>query len=126
MLSFGPRTSQRRSTKWSSGCICAVNGITLNPEKFHFAEDTVEFAGFSISPTGVRPGDKYLQSIMEFPTPTNITDIRSRFGLVNQVAYTFAKRSTIPPNHRRLGERVIIPTSLRQTCLMPPTRGSPA
>ncbi len=46
MPSFGPRTSQRRSTKRSH--ICAVKGITLNPEKFHFAEDTVEFAGFSI------------------------------------------------------------------------------
>ena len=31
-----------------------------------------------------------LQSIKDFPTPMNVTDIRSWFGLVNQVAYAFA------------------------------------
>ena len=77
--------------------ICAVNGITLNPEKFRFAEDTVEFAGFSISPTEVRPANKYLQSIMQFPTPSSITDIRSWFGLVNQVSYTFAMTAAMQP-----------------------------
>ena len=30
--------------------ICATDGITLNPRKFHFAEDEVEFAGFTITP----------------------------------------------------------------------------
>ena len=35
--------------------IYATNGITLNPRKFHFAKDELEFAGFMITPTGVRP-----------------------------------------------------------------------
>ena len=77
--------------------ICAVNGITLNPKKFRFAEDTVEFAGFSISPTEVRPADKYLQAIMQFLTPSSITDIRSWFGLVNQVSYTFSMTAAMQP-----------------------------
>ena len=77
--------------------ICAVNGITLNPKKFCFAEDTVEFAAFSISPTEVRPADKYLQAIMQFPTPSSITDIRSWFGLVNQVSYTFSMTAAMQP-----------------------------
>ena len=49
--------------------ICGKNGIVLNPEKFAFCEDTVEFAGFKITPNKVSPSEKYYQAIMEFPTP---------------------------------------------------------
>ena len=63
------------------------NGITLNPEKFSFAQDTVEFAGFEIIPNEVKPCNRYLDAIRQFPTPQNITDIRSWFGLINQVSY---------------------------------------
>ena len=31
---------------------------------------------------------KYLDTICNFPTTTNITNVRSRFGLINQVSYT--------------------------------------
>ena len=59
------------------------NGITLNPDKFVFGADTVTFAGFEITLTNVRPCKTFIHSILDFPTPTNITDIRSWFGLVN-------------------------------------------
>ena len=77
--------------------ICATNGITLNPEKFRFAEDEVEFAGFTVTPTEVRPASKFTAAIKEFPTPTSITDIRAWFGLVNQISYTFAMTATMLP-----------------------------
>ena len=67
--------------------LCGRNGFTLNPEKFSFAQDTVEFAGFEITPNEVKPCNRYLDAIRQFPTPQNITDIRSWFGLVNQVSY---------------------------------------
>ncbi|MEW8309573.1 MAG: DDE-type integrase/transposase/recombinase [Candidatus Thiodiazotropha endolucinida] len=70
--------------------LCGRNGIILNPRKFTFAEDTVEFAGFEITPDTVRPCRRYLQAILDFPTPKNITDVRSWFGLVNQVAYALS------------------------------------
>ena len=57
--------------------LCGRNGITLNPEKFVFAEDTVEFAGFEITRSTVRPCSKLFEAICNFPAPTNITDIRS-------------------------------------------------
>ena len=53
------------------------NGIVLNPEKFQFSQDAVEFAGFRISATSVEPLPKYIDAIRNFPTPTNIRDIRS-------------------------------------------------
>ena len=70
--------------------ICGRNGITLNPEKFIFVQDVVEFAGFEITHDTVRPCKRFLRAITEFPTPKNITDIRSWFGLLNQVSYAFS------------------------------------
>ncbi len=76
---------------------CGNNGITLNPDKFVFAADTVEFAGFEITSDSVRPSHKYLRAILDFPTPTNITEVRSWFGLVNQVSYAFSMTEKMLP-----------------------------
>ena len=35
----------------------------------------------------MKPLDKYIRAISEFPTPTRTTDIRSWFGLVHQVSH---------------------------------------
>ena len=77
--------------------ICGHNGVTLNPSKFVFAEDVVEFAGFELTMDSVRPCKKYLAAIREFPTPSNLTDVRSWFGLINQVAYAFASAKKMLP-----------------------------
>ena len=69
----------------------------MNPDKFRFGKDTVEFAGFEITVDSVRPCRKYLQAIEDFPTPRNITDIRSWFGLVNQVSYTLSMTDKMLP-----------------------------
>ena len=61
-------------------------GIVLNKEKFQFSQRTVDFAGFRISERQIEPLPKYLDAIKSFPTPKNITDIRSWFGLINQVS----------------------------------------
>ena len=77
--------------------ICGRNGITLNPDKFVFAQDTVEFAGFEITSDSVRPCRKFLQAILDFPKPKTITDVRSWFGLVNQVSYAFSMTERMLP-----------------------------
>ena len=84
-----------QATEWLD--VCAKNGITLNPRKFRFAQDEVEFAGFDITPIDVKPSRKYLDAISEFPTPLGITDVRAWFGLVNQVAYAFSMASVMQP-----------------------------
>ncbi len=45
--------------------LCGRNGITLNPEKFRFAQDEVEFAGFEITTDTVRPCKKYIRAISD-------------------------------------------------------------
>ena len=61
------------------------NGIILNPEKFNFAEDTVDWAGVRISKDKVEPLPEHVQAIRDYPPPTNLTDMRSFFALVEQV-----------------------------------------
>ena len=67
--------------------LCVRNGIILNFNKFQFAQREIDFAGFRITETEVKPLDKYIRAISEFPTPQRTTDIRSWFGLVHQVSH---------------------------------------
>ena len=77
--------------------VCAEHGIVFNRDKFKFARDVVDFAGFEVNMEGYKPADRTLSAIKDFPSPKNITDIRSWFGLVNQVAYTFAQHKVMEP-----------------------------
>ena len=76
------------------------SGVVLNPEKFQFCKETVDFAGFRISSRNIQPLPKYTDAIRFFPTPQNRTDIKSWFGLVNQVSnYSQLRRSMAPFRH---------------------------
>lgn len=66
--------------------ITGSSGIVLNPDKFQFAQRDVDFAGFHMSDTSIEPLPRYIDAIKSFPTPTSTTDIKSWFGLVNQVS----------------------------------------
>ena len=77
--------------------LCAENGIIFNQKKFQFCREEVEFAGFIIGKSDVRPAPKILDSIKSFPVPKNISDVRGWFGLVNQVAPFFANRAVMEP-----------------------------
>ena len=72
-------------------------GIILNPDKFQFAERSVDFAGFRVSDCAIETLPKYLDTIRDFPSPTNTMDIRSWFGLVNQVSNYAQLRDIMAP-----------------------------
>ncbi|KAK3711280.1 hypothetical protein QZH41_004332 [Actinostola sp. cb2023] len=72
-------------------------GVVLNPKKFQFAERSVNFAGFRVSDETIEPLPKYLDAIRDFPQPTSTTDIRSWFGLVNQVSNYAQLRDVMAP-----------------------------
>ena len=46
---------------------------------------------FKITMEGIKPTDKYVEAIRNFPTPTNISEMRGWFRLINQVAYSFVR-----------------------------------
>ena len=73
------------------------NGIVLNPEKFQFAQRSIQFAGFHISDSAIKPHEKFTKAIRDFPTPSRITDVRSWFGLVHQVSNYSQLTETMAP-----------------------------
>ena len=87
--------SFKQSCQWLD--LLGRNGITLNPKKFQFCEDIVEFAGMEITETSVRPGKKFLNSIRNYPTPKDISGARGWFGLVNQGAYAYSMTREMQP-----------------------------
>ena len=77
--------------------LCGQNGIIQNPDKFTFCEKTVDWAGFRLGPDGVRPLPSNADAIRSFPTPRNVTDIRSFMALVNQVSAFHATQPQLLP-----------------------------
>ena len=64
---------------------CDQHGITLNPKKFTFAGNVVDYCGYSVSGQGYTTDSKKLKAISDFPRPQHITDLRSFMGLTNQL-----------------------------------------
>jgi GNAT superfamily N-acetyltransferase len=69
----------------------------LNADKFQFAQRSVDFAGIRVSSSTIEPLPKYLDAIRDFPSPISTTDIRSWFGLVNQVTNYAQLRDIMAP-----------------------------
>ena len=70
--------------------VTGSHGIVQNAKKFKWGRRELENVGFWVMEDGVRPSDETLTAIREFPRPTDITGIRSWYGLVEQVSYAFA------------------------------------
>ena len=85
--------------------LCGRSGIVLNPEKFQFSQPAVNFAGFKITKDSVEPLPKYLDAIAGFPTPKSTTDIRSWFGLINQVSHYGQLRDMMAPFRKFLSPK---------------------
>ena len=71
--------------------------VIFNPKKFQFAETIVKFPRFVINDSGIQPTSEFIQTIMDFPTPRNMTDVRTWFGSVCQVSFPFAVAPEIVP-----------------------------
>ena len=50
----------------------------------------MQFEGLQITPSGITPSKSILEVILSFPIPKTLTDARSWFGLVNQVAWAYS------------------------------------
>ena len=65
---------------------CADLKISLKRDKFKFCRTSVTFAGYEISENGYKLDRSLVNGICDFPIPQNVTDLRSFFGLVNQLS----------------------------------------
>ena len=64
---------------------CREHKISLNPKKFVFAQNEVEYVGYQIGASGIRADPGKVQAIADFSTPKCRKDLRSFMGLVQQL-----------------------------------------
>ena len=68
--------------------------------------EEVDYLGFRITTSGIKPREDFLQSIRNFPTPRNITDVRSWYGMINQISYAFAIAPVMLPFRHLLSSKL--------------------
>ena len=84
---------------------CRQHGITLNPTKFNFASEEVPYVGYHVSRYGVIADDEKVRAIQDFPTPTNLRELRSFMGMVTQLGDFTSDVSTAADSLRPLLSR---------------------
>lgn len=60
-------------------------GITLNAGKWELSKEKVVFLGHIISVEGIHPDPTKTEAITEMKVPTNVMELRSFLGMVNQL-----------------------------------------
>jgi len=55
--------------------------LKLNPSKCYFATKTITFLGHMVSKEGIQPDPGKIEAVLHFPTPRNVTNVRSFLGL---------------------------------------------
>ena len=58
-------------------------GLKLNPEKCRFIRQEVDYLGHVVTPQGLKPSEKYVQAVKEFPIPTYVSGVRRFLGLAS-------------------------------------------
>ena len=81
---------------------CRDHGLTLNKDKFVVAASSVKFCGYHLSQAGIEADEEKVRAIRDFPTPSNLTDLRSFMGLVNQLSEFTPAIATVAKDLRPL------------------------
>ena len=58
--------------------------VTLNAEKCEFNVQSVKFLGQIVGSDGIKPDPDKIEAILNMPHPTNLHEVRSFLGMVNQ------------------------------------------
>ena len=57
--------------------------VKLNPKKCNFVKQKVEYLGHVVTPDGISPNPDKVRVVQEFPTPSNLKELRNFLGLAN-------------------------------------------
>ena len=60
--------------------------LSCNKKKCKFFLMEMDFLGYHISSRGIKPNASKVQRILDWPKPTNLTDVRAFLGLVRYIA----------------------------------------
>lgn len=58
-------------------------GLTLNLSKCSFFVTKIEYLGYEISSEGIKPSERKISAVRDFPTPRNVHEVRQFLGLAN-------------------------------------------
>lgn len=58
-------------------------GLTLNLNKCNFFKKSIEYLGFEIDESGIKPGLKKIEAVEKFPTPVDQHKVRQFIGLAS-------------------------------------------
>ena len=74
-----------------------TKGVLQNPNKVKCAVKEVEWACFLIGPEGLKPLPKHTEVMRNFPSPINMTDLKSYIALLHQVTFCYAISQAVHP-----------------------------
>ena len=87
---------------------CEEQNIRLNASKTKLNVDNVSFMGHKLTKKGLEVDEAKVRAIEQFPTPKNVSQLRSFLGIVNFVSKFIPKMSEIlHPLHNLLKRNVI-------------------
>ena len=62
------------------------SGVTLNLSKCNISVNSLSYLGYIVDANGVHADPTKVESIVKFPTPSSVTEVRRLLGMVNQLA----------------------------------------
>jgi hypothetical protein len=57
------------------------HNLKLQPDKYEFLQKEVSYLGYVIGPTGVRPDEKRVKAVKDFPEPKTTRELKGFLGL---------------------------------------------
>ena len=57
--------------------------LFVKPEKWEFSREQITFLGYKISEGQIQMDERKVQAVIDWPTPTKVTELRSFLGLAN-------------------------------------------
>ncbi len=70
---------------------CREKSISLNPKKFKFGLQEIQYVGYIVGKDGIRTDNSKIEAIEKFPQPKNLTELRAFMGIVNQFSHFTSK-----------------------------------
>lgn len=72
-----------------------ASGLKLNKEKCQFRKSEIHYFGHIIVKDGIKPDTEKVRAIAELTSPSNVTELRQRIGMINYLGKFLPDLSTI-------------------------------
>ncbi len=81
---------------------CQRVGLKINADKCRFGLNEIDYLGYIVTPTGIKPNPKKIEAIQNLERPKTVTEVRSLIGMVQYYRDLWPRRSHILEPFTRL------------------------